>query len=314
MGGRIELSSEPERGSTFSFTVRVGIAPAQAAPARAMSASSLRGLSVLVVDDNETNRRILEELLRLGGLAPTMASSGAEALAAIETAQRRGLPFRMLLVDVHMPGMDGFSFVAEAQSRFGVEGSTVVMLTSDRRPGDLDRCRELGLAAHLTKPIQHWALEQTMLGVMSREAVVVSREPATQPAAAAPARRLRVLVAEDNVVNQKLAAALIARRGHDPVVVSNGQEAVSAWTNEPVDVIFMDVQMPEMDGFQATALIREAERSRGTHVPIVAMTAHAMTGDRDRCLEAGMDDYVTKPISFKEVDRILQQVVQGLAA
>ena len=121
-------------------------------------------------------------------------------------------------------------------------------------------------------------------------------------------------MAEDNVVNQKLAAALIARRGHDPVVVSNGQEAVSAWTNEPVDVIFMDVQMPEMDGFQATALIREAERSRGTHVPIVAMTAHAMTGDRDRCLEAGMDDYVTKPISFKEVDRILQQVVQALAA
>ena len=161
------VESEPERGSTFSFTVRVGIAPGP---------GGARPCDVGIVAERAEcarRRRQRDEPAHPRGAAPprrmsapTMASSGAEALAAIETAQRRGLPFRMLLVDVHMPGMDGFSFVAEAQRRFGVEGSTVVMLTSDRRPGDLDRCRELGLAAHLTKPIQHWALEQTMLGVI----------------------------------------------------------------------------------------------------------------------------------------------------
>jgi two-component system, sensor histidine kinase and response regulator len=153
-----------------------------------------------------------------------------------------------------------------------------------------------------------------MLGVVSR-APARGREVAQQ-SPAAPERRLRVLVAEDNVVNQKLAAALITR-GHDPVVASNGREAVEIWASDAgdvIDVIFMDVQMPEMDGFQATAKIRDAERAKGTHVPIIAMTAHAMSGDRERCLEAGMDDYVTKPISFKEVDRILQQVAQARAA
>ncbi|MEO7275745.1 MAG: response regulator [Vicinamibacterales bacterium] len=314
MGGRIDLRSDVGRGSTFSFTVRVGTAPAQAAPAPGPSVAALRGLPVLVVDDNATNRCILEELLRLGGMRPTMAGSGVEALAAIEAAQLQGTPFRILVVDVHMPGMDGFSLVSEAQRRFAIDGSTVVMLTSDRRPGDLDRCRELGLAAHLTKPVQHRALEQTMLGVVSRPMAIAQPEPPTPPVVAAPARRLRVLVAEDNIVNQRIATALVARRGHDPVVASNGREAVTTWTNEPVDVIFMDVQMPEMDGLQATALIREAERSRGTHVPIVAMTAHAMSGDRERCLESGMDDYVTKPISFKDVDRILQQIAMAHAA
>jgi signal transduction histidine kinase/CheY-like chemotaxis protein len=313
MGGTIQLTSEPDRGSNFSFTVRVGVAAAHERPAPLMSGAALRGVGVLVVDDNETNRRILEELLRLGGVQPTMASGALEALAAIETAHRQGSPYRVLLVDVHMPGMDGFALVEEAQKRFGLDGSTVVMLTSDRRPGDLDRCRQLGLAAHLTKPIQHWALEQTMLTVISRE-TPTARDPVSQPVLAAPPRRLRILVAEDNVVNQKLAAALIARRGHEPVVVSNGREAVDTWTREVVDGIFMDVQMPEMDGFQATAMIREAERASGAHISIIAMTAHAMSGDRARCIEAGMDDYVTKPISFKEVDRVLLQIAEARAA
>jgi two-component system sensor histidine kinase/response regulator len=313
MGGKIRLNSEPGHGSTFSFTIRVGVATGYESVTPVMSAAGLPGLRVLVVDDNETNRRILEELLRLGGVQPTMASGATEALAAMETAVRQGFVYGVLLVDVHMPGMDGFTFVQEAQKRFGLDGSTVVMLTSDRRPGDLERCRELGLAAQLTKPIRHAALVQTIQTVVGRDATA-ARGPAAAVAIVAPTCRLRVLVAEDNIVNQKLAAALLTRRGHDPLVVSNGREAVDAWKRKAVDAIFMDVQMPEMDGFEATAVIREAERISGTHVPIIAMTAHAMSGDRDRCLEAGMDDYVTKPISFKEIDRVLIEIAQGLAA
>jgi two-component system sensor histidine kinase/response regulator len=203
--------------------------------------------------------------------------------------------------------------VEEAQRRLRLEGSTVIMLTSDRRPGDLDRCRDLGLAAHLTKPIRHAALMQAMLDVVGRE-TPAAHEPAPVGIAVPVARRLRVLVAEDNIVNQKLAAALITRRGHEPLVVSNGREAVEAWKREAIDAIFMDVQMPEMDGLQATGLIREAERASGAHIPIVAMTAHAMSGDRERCIEAGMDDYVTKPVSFKEIDRVLLEIAQTTRA
>ena len=311
MGGKIHLTSEVGRGSTFAFTVRSHIATGQEDAVRMPSSTSLRGIRVLVVDDHETNRRILEEMLRTWGVQPTVANGAAEARAAVDRAAEEGTPYSVLVVDVHMPGKDGFTFVEEAHTRLQQDGSKVIMLTSDRRPGDVERCRELGVVAHLTKPVRQAELLRTIQKAVGREA-----QAAVAPVQTATpgSQRLRILVAEDNAVNQKLAAALLTRRGHDPVIVSNGREAVEAWEREAFDAIFMDVQMPELDGFEATAAIREAERKTGTHIPIVAMTAHAMSGDRERCLEGGMDDYLTKPISIKEVDRVLQQLSQARAA
>ncbi|HXE79641.1 MAG TPA: response regulator [Vicinamibacterales bacterium] len=310
MGGRIQLESEPGKGSTFSFTIRTTLASANDHIARVVPPRSLRGLRVLIVDDHETNRRVLGELLRFWGVQPTMASSGSEALEAIRAAREEGWSHRLMLVDVHMPGMDGFAFVEEAQSRFGVDGSQIVMLTSDRRLGDVERSRALRVHAHLTKPVRQAELLRTIQSAMSPQSQPA--KPEERPVHAGPG--LRVLIAEDNVVNQKLTAALLTRRGHQPVVVPNGREAVEAWKAGGFDAIFMDVQMPEMDGFEATQAIRSAERETGAHITIIAMTAHAMTGDRERCLEAGMDDYITKPISIKEVDRVLLQLVQARAA
>ena len=308
MGGRIQLASEPGEGSTFSFTVRTTLAGSQDNVMRVVPPRSLRGLRVLVVDDHETNRRVLGELLRFWGVQPTMASGGVEALEAMAIGKQEGWEYRLLLVDVHMPGMDGFAFVQEAQARFAIDGARIVMLTSDRRVGDLERSRELRVAAHLTKPVRQAELLRTIQSAIAPEAA-----PARVDVPAHPEAALRVLVAEDNVVNQRLAAALLARRGHDPVVVANGRLAVEAWQREAFDAILMDIQMPEMDGFEATQAIRSEERTSGAHITIVAMTAHAMAGDRERCLAAGMDDYITKPISIKEVDRVLQQLARSRA-
>ena len=307
MGGSIQLTSDPGRGSTFAFAIRAGIDTAPDRTHRVAPPAHLRGLRALVVDDHEINRCVLEETLRFWGLEPTMTSGAAEALAAIDEAVTTRLPFRLVLCDVQMPGMDGFTLVEQAQARFALDGSTVVMLTSGSRPNDLERCRELRVAAHLTKPVRQAELLRTIQNVVAQEP-----EPAAAAAhalAAPPGRcRLRILVAEDNVVNQKLASGLLSRRGHDAVIACNGREALDAWKMDEFDAIFMDVQMPEMDGFEATALIREGERDTGAHIAIIAMTAHAMSGDRERCLGAGMDDYVTKPIAVKDIDRVLLQL------
>ena len=209
-----------------------------------------------------------------------------------------------------MPGMDGFELVQEAGGFLMEMGAEVIMLTSSRT-ADKERCAELGIAAHLSKPLHPAELLRTIEKITGRERI----EPVV-PASriVVPLEPLRLLVAEDNPVNQKLAHALLTRRGHRPVVVGNGSEAVDAWKQEAFDAIFMDVQMPEMDGFEATAAIRDAERETGGHVAIIAMTAHAMQGDRERCLAAGMDDYLTKPISIREVDRVLDQLTARRAA
>jgi CheY-like chemotaxis protein len=183
------------------------------------------------------------------------------------------------------------------------------MLTSGSRPNDLERCRELRVAAHLTKPVRQAELLRTIQNVVAQESAAAGAAAHT-PAAAPVGCRLRILVAEDNVVNQKLASGLLSRRGHEAVIACNGREALDAWKVDGFDAIFMDVQMPEMDGFEATAMIREGERDTGAHIPIIAMTAHAMSGDRERCLGAGMDDYLTKPVSVKDIDRVLLQLTE----
>jgi signal transduction histidine kinase/CheY-like chemotaxis protein len=308
MGGSIHLTSQPGRGSTFTFSIRAGIDSAQDRVRLSVPLPHLRGLRALVVDDHEINRCVLEETLRFWGLEPTIASGATEALAAIEEAARTGSPYRLVISDVQMPGIDGFTLVQQAQTRFALDGATVVMLTSGSRPDDLERCRELRVAAHLTKPVRQAELLRTiqnLVAVAARES-----EPARTPAVAPGGCGLRILVAEDNVVNQKLASALLVRRGHETVIACSGREAIDAWKQGGFDAIFMDVQMPEIDGFEATAMIRESERGTGDHIPIIAMTAHAMTGDRERCIAAGMDDYVTKPISVREIDRVLMQLIE----
>ena len=308
MGGSIQLTSDAGRGSTFTFAIRAGIDTAPDRARRVAPPAHLRGLRALVVDDHEINRCVLEETLRFWGLEPTMTSGATEALAAIEEAVRTRLPFRLVLCDVQMPGMDGFACVEQAQARFALDGSTVVMLTSGSRPDDLERCRELRVAAHLTKPVRQAELLRTIQNVVAQEPEPAATAAGT-PAAAPVQCRLRILVAEDNIVNQKLASGFLSRRGHEAVIAGNGREALDAWKRGGFDAIFMDVQMPEMDGFEATAMIREGEHGTGAHIPIIAMTAHAMSGDRERCLGAGMDDYVTKPISIKEIDRVLMQLM-----
>jgi len=320
MGGKIWVESALGQGSTFHFTVRFGIHTAPLAPTPS-EISGLRGLSVLIVDDNATNRRILEEVLSNWGLCPSLVSSGPEALKALEAARAAGNPFGVVLLDVHMPDMDGFEVAERVLGNPNLAGATVMMLTSGGRIEDRQRCRELGVAAYLTKPVRRAALLKALLtaqGVARKSAV---KEPAALPAGDRP---LRILLVEDNAVNQKLAVRLLEKQGHQVVVAGNGREALTLLNIAPpssadcgatppaasssirsFDLILMDVQMPEMDGLEATAAIRQWEKEQGGHIPILAMTAYALKGDREKCLAAGMDGYITKPIRAAELYQAL---------
>ena len=311
LGGRLALESAVGVGTTFFFTVPLRVDPA----VDALGAAPLADLRVLAVDDHAASRRMLDELLRSWGAEPTVADGASAALAALESATAAGAPFAVVLVDAQMPERDGFAFVEAARLRLEADGTRVIVLTSGRRAEDLQRCAAQGVASHLPKPLRHAELLAAIDKALGRVTSAEGEAPAVGAAAVAPsARRLRILVAEDNPVNQRLAAAVLVRRGHDPVVVDNGRLAVEAWQAGGFDAIFMDVQMPEMDGFEATAAIRTAERQPAVRIPIVAMTAHAMSGDRERCLAGGMDDYLTKPVSLREVDRVLANLASAKAA
>jgi signal transduction histidine kinase/DNA-binding response OmpR family regulator len=310
MGGTISLTSREGEGSTFTFTIAAGAA---AAPESRPTASAVSGAGqrILVVDDNETSRRILDETLRGWGFVPTLAAGAAEALGALAAARARDAAFPLLLVDAGMPVTDGFTLLERAHASGNFDGTAIVMLTSDRQPADLDRCRELKVAAHLIKPVRPAPLRQALAAAAGDRAHATSVRHRSGPVAPAPAERLRVLVAEDNVVNQKLARAMLTRLGHECTLTADGREAIAEWSTGVHDVVFMDVQMPDPDGFDATREIRRQEAGTGRRIPIVAMTAHAMPGDRERCLMAGMDDYITKPVSLAEVGRVLAAIAAG---
>jgi CheY-like chemotaxis protein/HPt (histidine-containing phosphotransfer) domain-containing protein len=307
----------------------------------------LRGMAVLVVDDNATNRRILEEVLTHWGMQPTLVNCGAAALRALEAARAGGKPFPLVLLDYQMPDMDGFE-VAERISRHPeLAGTTVLMLSSVGQRGEALRCRELGVAAYLSKPIRQSVLLDTVLAVLARPApgaetpTLVTRhslreaqgsahatprqgnavdpllidapaggERGSVPPPAPPLRPLRVLVAEDNRVNQMLIRRLLEKLDHTVILCDDGRAAVAAIEAERPDLVLMDVQMPEMDGFATTAAIREREAAQPgiRRLPIVALTAFAMKGDRERCLAAGMDDYLTKPIRRAELAAVLARL------
>jgi len=306
MHGRVWVESEEGKGSTFHFTARFGIQ--QGAPRKAPSAPrSVEGLRVLVVDDNYTNRRILEEMLASWRIRPVLADSGDAALAALERAATAGAPFQFVLLDVMMPRMDGFELAERIRQLPCGAAVPLMMLSSAGRSEDSARAARLGIARSLIKPVKQSDLLNAILEVMDStgpEAAVADPGDRAQPSG----QPRRILLAEDGIVNQKVAVSLLERRGHRVSVANNGREAVEALEHGSFDLVLMDVQMPEMDGFEATATIRERERATGAHLPIVAMTAHAMKGDRERCLAAGMDEYLSKPIHADELYEMVERM------
>jgi len=303
MGGQIWVESTPGQGSRFFFTAEFGVGVRRGTAPVELDSSAVRDLKVLIVDDNATNRRLLEEMLRNWGMRPNCAETAAAALSIL-SRDASDSPFALVITDVMMPEAGGFDLVTSIRANRDLASTPVIMLESGGRQGDALRRRKLGVSGHLMKPVRESELLQTILGVLgARRVDSHEQEPAGRPALRADGHRLRVLVAEDNSVNQRLALRLLEKLGHVAAVVSNGREAVEAVQNASFDLVLMDVQMPEMDGFQATLAIRERERSTGAHQTIVAMTAHAMKGDEERCRNAGMDGYIPKPI---EVNRLRQ--------
>jgi PAS domain S-box-containing protein len=303
MKGRIWLESESGKGSTFHFTVRLGLAASREEQQWA-ALEDLQGVQVLVVDDNQTTGHIVEKQLSRWGVKPSVASSGTEALQILKNAAEKAHPFALALLDMRMPEMDGFMLAQRIRSEPTLNGLPLLVLTSGPQHGDIARCRELEIAACLAKPVG----EIELLDVICR-----SLDPrifqSTLPASQTESRKIHTLVVEDNPVNRLLATRLLEKHGYAFSVASNGQEALELLKNEHIDCVLMDVQMPVMDGLEATAAIRENERKNGGHLPIIAMTAHAMTGDRERCVTSGMDDYISKPITAKELFSKLHRVL-----
>lgn len=306
MQGRIWVESVPGQGSTFHFIATFAVAGSQDAGIKVAELDELRGLRVLVVDDNGTNRQILEATLLKWEMKVDLAESGPDALRMLAEAARQRLRYSLLLLDGKMPGMDGIMLLERIRAMESLATGAVMMVTSIDQPLHLERCRELGIADYLIKPVPQKELLRSVLKALGRsasgpgESLSVARE---QTPTAGPS--LRILIAEDNLINQKVAVSMLQKMGHSVNVASDGRQAVAAAATCAFDLIFMDVQMPEMDGFSATDAIRAQQQLSGLHVPIVAMTAHAMAGDREKCLARGMDDYVSKPILKDELKRII---------
>jgi two-component system, sensor histidine kinase and response regulator len=302
MGGRIWVNSEVGRGSTFHFTSRFALQKVVPAQVPIVEMAMLRDLPVLVADDNPTNRRILQEMLIGWHTKPVLFDSGQAALTALEEAKTSGRSFPLIILDCQMPDMDGFSAAERIKHDPKLAGSVVIMMTSAGFRGDAARCRELGIEAYLSKPIGRSDLLDAIKKVFrpqgseQKDHRLVTRHTLHEDR-----RHLRILLAEDNAVNQLLTVRLLEKRGHTVVVAETGKAALSALEKQMFDIVLMDVQMPEMDGLKATIAIREGERISGNHIPIIAMTAHAMASDKESCFEAGMDGYLSKPLTAKDL-------------
>ena len=323
MGGKIWVDSEFGKGSAFHVTVdfergeEISIAPVSGSARMGL----LAGTRVLVVDDNRTNRRILEGLLTNWGMKPTLASDGEVALQALGNAREIGDPFRLILADMHMPKMDGFALIERVGAGKFEKTPAIMMLTSGGHRSDAARCNELGVAAYLLKPIRRAELREAIERVLCANQEDRPEALITEHSLCGVSERskaLHVLLAEDNEVNQKLASRLLQKRGHRVAVVENGRQALEAMGQTQFDLVLMDVQMPEMDGIEATTALRAREMETGRHQPVIAMTALVMQGDRERCLAAGMDGYLSKPIRPRALDEVLDMYIahkqQGQAA
>jgi signal transduction histidine kinase/CheY-like chemotaxis protein len=313
MGGKIWVESEVGQGSHFHFTLRVGTADAKVVEVGTIAPPEiLRGVKVLVVDDNRTNRRILEGMLTRWEMKSTPVEGGEEALAELSAAHKAQAGYGLILLDMHMPKMDGFTLVERIRQSPELSTAIVMMLTSAGHRGDAVRCRELGISAYLLKPIRQSELREAIarvLGAGEQKGAIPLITRYSLHDARDPATVLRVLLAEDNLVNQRLAVRLLEKRGHRVAVAANGREALQVLDKESFDLVFMDIQMPEMDGLTATTVLRNKEKERGSgrHQSVIALTAHAMKGDYERCMAAGMDGYLTKPIRPQELDEVLEK-------
>jgi PAS domain S-box-containing protein len=320
MGGRIWVESTVGQGTEFNFTACFGLAEQRGESPRT-NVRNLTGVRILVVDDSATNRRILETTLRTWGARPTAVNGGEEALTAMTNAAVANDRYALVLVDAVMPEMDGFTLAQRIGASPQLAASVIMMLSSADRQMDLARCRDLNLGVYLSKPICQAELQDAVAQVLSsrlRESEDCTLMPPQAHRAGEPhmagRRKLRVLVVEDNVVNQRLAARLLERQGHTVVVAGNGKEALAVLEDRQFDLALMDVQMPVMGGFDVTKLIRAAEQGTGRHLPIIAMTAHAMKGDQQRCLDAGMDAYLAKPVQSPELLETISEVLSTAKA
>ena len=317
MGGRIWVQSAPGEGSVFRFTVKFRFCGAGPFDGGVGDIATLRGLPVLVVDDNYTNRRILDRVLRGWGMAPELAASGAEALELATAREARNEPFALILMDQQMPGLDGFMTIDRLRSRRNAAGATIMMLTSGGKRGDATRCEAMGLAAYLFKPLKHSDLLRAILAALDgagKDRPLITRHSLVAPAPELPP--LRILLVEDNPVNQKVARSVLQKAGHSVTVAANGQEGLDTLERcgwPAFDLVLMDIQMPVMDGMEAVAAIRERERVNGLHLPVVALTAHKMDGDDERCLRAGMDGYASKPIILADLQAAMQAALHSRA-
>jgi PAS domain S-box-containing protein len=313
MGGRIWVESKMGEGTVFHFTTALKISNEIRHDKNKDALIKLDKLRVLVVDDNQTNRRILEKMLSNWQMDPSLVEAAQYGLNSLQTALESKLPFDLIISDVNMPEMDGFGFVEEIKSRAELKDVPIILLTSANRSGDKQRCKELGVEAHLLKPVRQSRMLDAIVTSIGID-TVASRHDAEHIESdheSDALSELNILLAEDNKVNQKFALRVLDKAGHNTTVVNNGREAVDAVLDNKFDVVLMDIQMPEMDGYEATVEIRRLEQQSKRHLPVIALTAHAMKGDREKCLEAGMDGYITKPIKSKillaEIKKVMSE-------
>ncbi|TWT93884.1 hybrid sensor histidine kinase/response regulator [Stieleria varia] len=309
MNGRIWVESEVGVGTQFHFNICLPVHDPSPQPL-SIDLESLRDVAALIVDDNSTNRKILQEVLNSWNMRPVVADSGPSGLAEMHRAVYENRPFSLVLLDCMMPGMDGFEFARQVQEHEEIANCTIIMVSSGLRQGDTARCKSLGIRRYMAKPLK----QSDLLNAIMEQ---VNRLPAQSGKRTLPTRRTfvpddqieprRVLLVEDSLVNQRVALGFLEWQKHEVVVAADGLQAVEVSAKEPFDLILMDIQMPEMDGYEATRLIREREHETDTHIPIVAMTANAMKGDKEKCLQAGMDAYISKPVSAPELLRVVAE-------